>query len=157
MSEYIFGGSKFNNCSIPLIFEDRVFIVEPDGSGLLVSVVFEYDGKLQSEILKNKPVENTATDVSATPAGIITVADRQTGHFIYKVRPGSETSIVFGTLKGDELSVVISDKQIRVGTNVIQNCAFNGVGVGVVVNKDGGFGIGASIPQWFSKYIAKKE
>lgn len=141
-----FGGSTFINCSVPLAFEGRYFILEP-GNPPFFSVVLEKDGKPVFEIKKNVPSENPITDVSISGAGIITVSDKTTGKFLYKFRPESETSIVFGKIDGGEISAKISDKRIQVGGVTIENCTFNGVGAGIVVNKNGGFGIGAPVPK----------
>ena len=147
------GGSEFINCSVPLAFAGRYFILEPGAPDPLLSVVLEYQGKPVFEVLKNEPVENPLSKVSKTPPGIVTVADRMTDRFLYKVRPGSETSLVFGTIRGEEISATITDRQIRVGGITVENCVFNGVGAGIVVDESGGVGIGAPIPpallRWF--------
>jgi hypothetical protein len=99
----------------------------------------ERDGKPAFEVLHNEPADgNPDVEVSKTPPGIVTISD--SSGFVYKVRPGSETSVMFGTLKGEELDVRITDKQIRVGTNVLQNNTFSGQMAGVVIQSDGGNG-----------------
>lgn len=139
-----FGGSKFSNCSVPLAFEGRYFILEGDPPD--ISVVCEYEGEAIFEIKRNSIVENPLSEVSVTTPGIITVSDRKTGKFLYKVRPDNETSVVFGRLDGEEISVRITDRYIKIGSNTIENCEFNGVGAGVVINSDGSFSMGCSIP-----------
>jgi hypothetical protein len=149
-----FGGSEFVNCSVPLAFEGRYFILEP-ADPPLVSVVCEHNGKPIFEVMRNEPVDNPKSAVSKTTAGIVTVSDKQTGRFLYKIRPSSETSVVFGKIDGGEISATITDRVIRVGGITIENCIFNGVGAGIVVDANGGVGIGAPIPpvliQWFQK------
>lgn len=149
-----FGGSEFINCSVPLAFEGRYFILEP-GDPPLVSVIREYQGQPIFEVRRNEPEDNPLSEVSKISAGIVTVADKETGRFMYKIRPGSETSVVFGKIDGEEISARITDKIIQVGGVTVENCAFNGVGAGVVVNAQGNVGIGASIPpiliKWFKK------
>jgi hypothetical protein len=149
-----FGGSEFINCSVPLVFEGRIFILEP-GNPPMVTVVRDHGGKPVFEIKRNEPVENEYSIVTKTSAGIVTVGDRATGKFLYKVRPSSETSVVFGKIDGGEVTASISDRQIKVGGITIENCVFNGVGAGVVVGYDGSVGIGAPIPstllEWFGK------
>ena len=148
-----FGGSEFIDCSVPLAFAGRYFILEPGTPDPLLSVVVEYRGKPVFEVLKNEPVENPLSKVSKTRPGVVTVVDRKSGRFLYKVRPGSETSVVFGTIKGEEISATVTDRQIRVGGITVENCVFNGVGAGIVVDESGGVGIGAPIPpallRWF--------
>ena len=144
-----FGGNHFDgDFSVPLAFDGRYFILEP-GDPPLVTVVREVDGSPTFEVLKNEPVGDDATK---TPAGIVTVGESG-GGFLYKVRPASETSVVFGTVSGDEIDVRITDKQIRVGGITLENNTFSGRMAGVVVDADGGVGIGAPIPEtlvrWF--------
>jgi hypothetical protein len=141
-----FGGSTFINCSVPLAFKGRYFILE-SGDPPSFSVVLEHNGKPIFEIKKNVPSDNPITVASISGAGIITVSDKATGKFLYKFRPESETSIVFGKIDGGEISAKISDKRIQVGGVTLENCIFNGVGAGVVVDGNGGIGIGAPIPK----------
>ena len=74
---------------------------------------------------------------------------------MYKVRPGSETSITFGRLGGSEgesLSVRITDRMIEVldpdGSTMLiaQNNRFDGTMAGFLVASDGSVGMGAQIP-----------
>lgn len=145
---YRFGGNSFINCSVPLAFGGRYFILEPGTPDPLVSVMLEHRGKPVFEILKNQPMENPLSEVSKTPPGTVTVADRKTDRFLYKVRPGSQTSIVFGTITGEKISAVVNDREIRIkDKNIsIRNNVFNGVAAGIVVDERGGVAIGAPIP-----------
>jgi len=140
-----FGGSTFTNCSVPLAFGKRYFIIEP-GTPPSFSVVFDNNGSPVFEIHKNKPSENPVSEVSISAAKIVTVSDKNTGKFLYKFRPESETSIVFGKIDGGEITATISDKRIQVGGMTVENCSFNGCGAGIVVAENGGVGIGAPIP-----------
>src|SRR4051812_30632113 len=150
-----FGGNEFTHFSVPLVFEDHYFILEPTTTIPLITVVRDYEGQPVFEVLKNQPIENPLTDVTKTPPGIVTVADRQTDQFLYKVRPGSETSVVFGTVTGEDISVSITDRHIRVGDQKIENNTFSGPMAGVVIGADGSVGIAAPIPeqlrQWFGR------
>ena len=140
-----FGGNEFDSFSVPLVYEGRYFVLEP-GDPPLLSVFTERDGALVFEVLKNQPVENPVTDVSTNPTGVVTVSAKG-GGFLYKVRPGSETSIALGRLGGGETPVRITDRSIEFGMgNKVTNCRFNGSMAGVVVRPDGGVGIGAPIP-----------
>jgi hypothetical protein len=142
-----FGGNQFINCSVPLAFEGRYFIIEQSGQDPLISVVLEHKGKPVFEVRKNLPVENVFSDVSKSPAGIVTVIDHTSRRFLYKVRPGSATSVVFGTIAGQEVTASVTDRKINVGGLVVKNGLFDGVGAGVVVDKNGTIGIGAPVPQ----------
>ncbi len=46
-----FGGNQFTNCSVPLAFEGRYFILDPGNSSPTISVVLEHEGKPVFEIL----------------------------------------------------------------------------------------------------------
>ncbi len=111
-----------------------------------LTAVYEQDRKPIFEILKNEPSENPLTDVSRTPPGIVTVSDKQSGRFLYKIRPASETSVAFGKLDGGEISARITDRMIQVGGITLENNKFVGTMAGVVVDAKGGVGIGAAIP-----------
>ena len=150
-----FGGNTLSDFSVPLVFEGRYFIIEPGTPNPLVTVVVEHDREPVFEVLKNEPQQNPLTEVSRTPVGIVTVGDRETGSFLYKVRPGSETSITFGRLGGSEgesLSVRITDRMVEVlnpdGSTMLtaQNNRFEGAMTGFLVASDGSVGMGAQIP-----------
>jgi hypothetical protein len=140
-------GSNFLNCPVPLAFNGRYFILEPSTPAPLMSVVLEHNGVPVFEILRNEPNENPLSAVTKTPPGIITVSDEQTGRFLYKVRPDSDTSVVFGMLRGEELEVIINDREIRIGITVFRNNAVSGFGAGTVIDENGGIGMGAPIPE----------
>src|SRR5712692_7165598 len=148
-----FGGNEFTGFSVPLVFSGRYFIVEP-GNPALVSVLVEKEGEPVFEVLKNRPVENLVTQVSINATGVVTVVDKDSSKFLYKIRPGSETSVVFGKLDGGEVSARISDRSIQVGGVTVQNNRFAGNMAGVVVESSGAVRIGAPIPllvlQWLS-------
>ena len=148
-----FGGNEFINCSVPLAFAGRYFILETGTPVHLISVVLEYQDNPVFEVFKNEPKENPLSEVSKTPTGIVTVSDKSTGRFLYKIRPGSETSVVFGTIKGDEISVKVTDRQIEVGNHILENNVFNGVGAGVVVDETGSIGIGTPIPPTLARFF----
>ena len=148
-----FGGNEFVGFSVPLIFEGRHFILEP-GDPPKITVVLEIDGEPVFEVLKNEPATNPITDVSKTPPGIITIGEKGTGKFLYKVRPGSESSVAFGKLDGGEISVKISDRTIQAGGITLENNTFVGNMAGVVIRADGSVGIGAPIPQKILSWLS---
>jgi len=138
------GGSLFS-CPIPLVLEDRYFLVARGDKEDLFTVFFLKDGKPIFEIYENEPRENSVTEVTKTGAGIITVTDRQTGNFVYKVRPGYKGSSIFGRIKGGETEIAINDREIRVGGSTVIDCTIEAE-VGIVLFKDGRTAIGAAIP-----------
>jgi hypothetical protein len=148
-----FGGNEFTSFSVPLVFDGRYFVLEP-GKQPLLTVFAEHKGELVFEVLKNKPVDNPITDVSTNASGVVTVSRKGNGAFLYKVRPGSETSLAFGRLDGGEISAQITDKTIKVGGVTLGNNTFIGNMAGVVVTPTGGVSIGSPLPplviQWLS-------
>ena len=140
-----FGGNEFIGFSVPLVFEGRYFIMEP-GNPPQITVVIEIDGNPVFKVLKNEPHSNSFTEVTQTPPGIITISEKESGKFLYKIRPSSETSVAFGKIDGGEIQVIISDVKIQVGGITLQNNKFVGNMAGVVVRPDGGTGIGTPIP-----------
>lgn len=150
-----FGGNEFTGFSVPLVFAKRYFILEPNDPPIL-SIFVEIEGKPIFEILKNEPVANPLSEVSVTPPGIITVSDKKTNRFLYKIRPGSETSVAFGKLDGGKISAKITDTKIQVGGITLENNIFDGVMAGVVVEENGGIGIGAPLPPLVVKLLKGK-
>ena len=150
-----FGGNTFINCSVPLEFKGRYFILEP-GNPPSFSVVLEHNGKLIFEIKKNKPCDNPITKLSMTGVGIIAVSDKVTGRFLYKFRPENETSVVLGKIDGGETSVIISDREIQACGATFRNSRFEDLGVGVVVSENGSISIGgSSIPKSLLSLLKK--
>ncbi len=154
-----FGGNEFINCSIPLAFAGRYFILEYNGEDTMISVCFEFDGKLIYEVFKNEPKQNKFSTVSKTPPGIVTVVDKDTDQFLYKVRPASETSVVFGKVKGPEMTAKIDDRNIRLikegedeAFMTADNNLFVGTQVGILVS-DEGIVMGAPIPDNLCKFF----
>ena len=150
-----FGGNEFTGFSVPLVFEGRYFVMEP-GDPVLITVFLERNGQLVFEVLKNQPAKNEITEVSMTAVGIVTVSEKGGRGFLYKVRPGAETSVVFGTLQGEEVTARITDRMIQVGGIRVENCQFDGPMAGVVVRADGGTGIGAPIPDIVQQWLAAR-
>lgn len=147
-----FGGNNFDSFSVPLIFDGRYFVLEP-GDPPQLSVFTEQDGQPVFEVLKNQPVDTPTTEAASNPTGVVTVMDKESGKFLYKVRPGSETSIAFGKIDGGEISARISDRSIQVGGITVENNTFSGAMAGVVVDPNGGIGIGAAIPEAVLKLL----
>ncbi len=150
-----FGGNEFTSFSVPLVFDGRYFILEP-GKEPLLTVFTEHKGELVFEVLKNKPIDNPVTDVSTNTSGVVTVSQKSGGRFLYKVRPGSETSVAFGKLDGGEISAKITDKKIQVGGVTLGNNTFIGNMAGVVVQPSGGVSIGAPLPPLVIKWLSGK-
>lgn len=152
-----FGGNEFSAFSVPLVFDGRYFILEP-GDPPRVTVFLEVGGQPVFEVIKNVPAENAVTEVSTNPTGVVTVSAKGTakgtGKFLYKIRPGSETSVAFGKLDGGEVSARITDRAIQVAGVTVENNRFVGSMTGVVVGADGSVGIGAPIPQPVRQWLS---
>ena len=150
-----FGDSKFARCSVPFAFLGRYFIVEGEGDQTTVSVVLSEGGSPVFEVLRNEPGGSSVASVSRNGAGVVTVTDAVSGEFLYRVRPGSQAAVVFGTVQGPELEARVDDERIvirgRLGEEVVDmvkvtNCTFDGVGAGVLVDHDGKISTGALVP-----------
>ena len=149
-----FGGSKFARCSVPFAFEGRYFIIEGQGDQTAVSVILSEGGAPVFEVLRNEPGGSSGSSVSRSGAGVITATDAVSGEFLYKVHPGSQASVVFGTVQGLELEARVDDERIvvrgRQGEEVVDmikvtNCTFDGAGAGVRVEHDGKISMGAPV------------
>ena len=155
----IVGGNQFIDCVVPVMCGDRAFIVQEGYQRPVFSVVRVVDGQPVFEVLQNRPVDNDYTKASRTTPGIITVTEAGTGRFLYKIRPGSETSIVFGTFGSSapdgSLEVQMSDTAITVWRTedsgkrtkmvTVRTSEVRG-GVGVLITEAGSFALGAPVP-----------
>ena len=140
------GSNKFENVAFPLAFENRYFMLESSSDTDVWTVFTVKDGKPIIEVLKNRPQDNELSKAETNPTGIITVSDPKTGAFLYKLRPGNKNSSIFGRINGEETEIKITDKEIRIGTNVFQNNTVSGFAVGIIVDGNGGIGMGAGLP-----------
>ena len=147
------GGNQFQNVSIPLVFEGRYFQYEEIDGKDTFTVFTIIDDKPIIEILRNVPQINTLSKVDVNASGILTVTDSQTNEFLYKIRPGSRGSLIFGKIMGKSEEISISDRQIIVRGNVFKNNIFNGCPIGIRVNKDGAISAGAHFPPELKNYI----
>ena len=147
------GSNKFEKVTIPIAVEDRYFLLEEENSNDIWTVLTFVDGKPIIEILRNAPKENPVSSVTTNPTGVVTVSDPTTGNFLYKLRPGAKNSSIFGSLQGVETEIKITDREIRVETNVFQNNMIVGSQVGIKIDKNGGIAMGTGLPPEFQKII----
>lgn len=147
------GGNSFENCTIPLVIENQYFVVSNDEIPL-ISVFFVNDGKLIFELRENNPVENPFTNVTKFPNGFIVVADKETDLFLFKIRPSSDTSIVFGTIEQNGLSIIINDKLIIINGNKFERNTFVDIPVGIIIKSNLNISVGCQFPSELSSLIS---
>lgn len=140
------GGNNFIDCTIPIAFLNRYLIIESNNPEL-ITVILNDNNKPVFEIIKNQPSINSITNVTKTGAGIITVTDKS-GKFIYKIRPQSQTSIMFGKIKQDEIIITVNDKSILVNSNVFERNTIIGSCVGISVYENGSISICSPLPKF---------
>ena len=148
------GGNKFEKVAIPLAIKDRYFLIEEQNGNDVWTVFTFSDGQPVIEILRNQPQKNPISTATTNPTGIVTVADPKSGDFFYKLRPGSKSSSVFGKIRGEETEIRVTDREIRIGTNVFQNNTVIGSAVGIKVGKDGSIAMGAALPPELRKLFS---
>ena len=147
------GSNRFDNVAIPLVLDDRYFLLGEGSDGADVWTVFTFvDGQPLIEVLNNLPQQNSISVVETNPTGIITVSDPKTGKFLYKIRPGTKRSSIFGTIQGKETEIKVLDREIRVGTNVFTQNTIVGFPVGIAV-RGGSIAIGSPLPPEFQRLI----
>jgi hypothetical protein len=137
--------TDFNGYSVPLVFNDRYFILEP-GDPPLLTVVSEKDGQPFFEVLKNEPGQNSLSEAVMSAPGIITVSPKSGGDFLYRIHQGPETRVAFLKLDGGEITARITENSIQVEGITLRNNTFIGDMTGVSLMSDGGVSIGARIP-----------
>ncbi len=149
----IIGSNTFEGCYVPLIYEDFVIIQSQD-SPPKTSIARITGGPLIFEILNDEPQENPYTNVETNVTGIITVSDKESGKFLYKLRPDSDTSIVFGKIgEGGEEIIIKDDKIIIFGAQYSKNKIRSAVGIWV---KDNSIAIGSTLPPYLSRLFESK-
>ncbi len=116
---------SFFDCPVPIEFKGRYFIFEP-GAMPKFSVVLAFEGKPLLEIVQNNPQENPLSEAIKSETGDITVSEKETGKLLYKIKPGSETEIVFSKNDGGEISAKFSNNKINVGKISREILQFNG-------------------------------
>lgn len=147
-------GQEFVRYSVPLVYEERHFIMEL-GDPHLITVLLAVDGQPSFEVLKNKPFGNALTLASLDAAGVVTVRDNANGNFLYRVSPGSETVVIFRRRDGEDCAAVLTDREIRIGGLVVENAPFSGELGGVVVDPEIGAGmLGAPLPQQVKDWLS---
>jgi hypothetical protein len=149
-----FGGGEFSAFSVPLVFVNRYFVLEPGADPLVTVLSDDGAGNIVVEIYKNQPRKTDTTLVTTNPSRVVTVTEKATGKFLYKIRPGSDTSIALGTLKDAELWVRVSDRHIQ-APGITVNYSSHGNKTGVVVYANGDVGVGGMIPPFI--YQAMEE
>ncbi len=125
------GNNDFQHVAVPLAIGRRYFIFH-DSSTLSVL----YDDPADEpvwEIQADKPGTNAT---SAAP-GVITVVNPATGQTIYKVRPGTELSILFGNTREGEVTATITARHIDINGTYFERARISASGVGIMVTTDG--------------------
>jgi hypothetical protein len=149
-----FAGQTFSGFSIPLIFEDRVFILESADSSL-ITVVRDLNGEPFFEILKNEPCATKWSVASIDSARVVTVCEKASGRFLYRVGLGTETIVSFRKPDDKEFSVAITDEEIRAGGMIFNNHPFRDAMAGVLIDPEIEVGmmdppVPAQVARWLS-------
>ena len=141
--------------SVPLVLDNRYFIMEP-GDPELLTVVSEKDGEPFFEVLRNEPQDNPLSEVIKSTPGVIIVSAKSGNGFLYRIHPGPETRIAFVKIGGGEITAKITQDTIRVGGITLKNNTFIGDMTGVSVIPDGRVSIGARIPLRVMEWLRKR-
>ena len=146
------GSDHFVDVVVPLVLDDRFFLLEErDGTDIWTVFTFR-GGEPVVEILRNEPKDNPLSTVRTNPAGIMTVSDPHSGKLLYRIRPGSRRSTIFGVIGSQETEIEVLDREVRIGTSVFKHNIVAGLDVGVEVCR-GRIIIGASLPADFRRLL----
>ncbi len=149
-----FGGYRFTDFSLPLVFDGRYFVVER-GDPSLVTVFRSENGEPNFEIVKNAALELGSVDITIESSGRLVITEESAGDILYDVRPGVETIVTFRKADGGKCPAVITETTVQIGGLVVDNRLFDGALGGVVVDPEIGAGmLGAPLPpeviEWLS-------
>jgi hypothetical protein len=105
-------GQGAGDDAVPDPLSELQYVALEDGDPPKITVLRDDGGPLPViEILRTVP--QPGVPAATNPTGVITITAAD-GSFRYKLRPASETSIIFGTI-GKEIDVRIRDREIVVG------------------------------------------
>lgn len=169
-SSIVIGSNSFEYVQIPLVVVNRFFFIDSLNSKPVISVIADIDGVPVPEIIENEPADShPSLEITKFLNGIIVVGNPEVPgqQFMYKFRPGSTTSVIFGDLVDDEgeIRVKIRDRDIRIwyypaglkegdkkpGPNVISRNTIQHGQIGVLVRKNGDITLSAMLddpPAW---------
>ncbi len=131
-----FSQSRFDDCSIPLVFEDHHFILE-SGSVPRVSVIRIHEGRPIFEVNRNKPMMNPLSEILETDEGVVNVFDKQTGRFLYVLSIGSETNLVLRKIDGGKINIGITENFIQIDGDILHKGVFNSLATTIFLDYHG--------------------
>lgn len=136
-------GTNIFNCIFPISLDNkRFFIISSEKGRYFISVIVSDDNVFDFEVVNNMPRGNPLSYVFATQSGTLVACSSKTGDTIYKVDVGSEISLSYLSPSKPQLVKITQDKLMAGGATLVGN-SFN-TGVGVILFKNGGIGLGGS-------------
>lgn len=141
------GTNTFEFASFPISLDyKRFFLIGSENGQYFISVIVTDGNVVGWEVVDNQPYENPFSYSFTTRAGKLVVIDAETGDTIYKADVGSEINLSYFSPPKPQIVKVTQNKLIAGGVTLMRN-DFRGEGsVGVVLDTNGGLGIGARAP-----------
>ena len=132
------------NFFVPLVFSDRYFIYQGEEIPLL-SVLSEHEGKVILELQRNQAVGLSALEIEKD-LNTIKVRDKKSARMLYTINPGPPVTVILFKDNQEEIVVNITETTIQAGGINMENNMFGSNMACLLVEKQGGMGIGASLP-----------
>lgn len=132
------------NFFVPLVFSHRYFIYQGEEIPFL-SVLLEDEGNVLLELHRNQAVGLPTLEIKKE-LNTIRVSDKISGRMLYKINPGPPATVILYKENQDEIVVNITETTIQVGGMNLENNMFGSNMACLLVEKQGGMGIGASLP-----------
>lgn len=152
------GTNDISGCLFALAVGDRFFhIYEHDGK--LTADVFRWDEASRTPRWEVKGGEPQQDNITTNPTGIVTYGHEDTGAFLFKFRPKTGVSQIFGKVPVDEeMEVRITDRRITVcktGEEFahLDHNQIAGSPVALSVGADWSVAMGAGLPEGMAEQL----
>ena len=143
-----------NHIPIPLHFEGRYFVLEPNRKNSL-SVILKHGDTWIYEIQDNLPVENPVSYTHRINVEEIAASDQISGKMLYRINLGRVIFITIYFPQGQEYRVAIEGCSIAIGNARINNCNEDLNFVKITVNADGTYKENLMMPDDLSPFLQK--
>jgi len=137
------GSNMFVNVPFPLSLDERrYFVIRSDKGQFYISVIASNDNVAEFEIIKNKPVSNSISNVFMTDKHTLVVSSLDDGNQVYMVNVGREIDMTY-LLPNKPVNIKVSSDKIFIGGSSFSGNSIQGFPVGIIVYKNGGLALGA--------------
>jgi hypothetical protein len=138
------GSNLFSNVPFALSLDERrYFIINSDKGQFSISVIVGNEKIAEVEIVNNRPVRNSLSNVFLTHGQTLIVSSLDDGKQIYKANVGREIDLTYLT-PDKPVRIRVAPDRIQVGGSTLSNNSISNFMVGIIVFKNGGMALGGN-------------